>query len=111
MVTQFVGKREAERITGLSHETLKKYRLQGVLIEGIHWVRQNQRLILYNALLLSNFIQNRNDPNQHGIAIEHYLRSLPSQAKVRSRKIAYSTLAHEVLYQQLQPAEEDANAI
>ena len=89
MVTFFVGKREAERISGLSHETLKKMRLNGDLRENIEWVRQNPRCVLYNALLLSSFIQNRNQPDQHAIAVEKYLASLPhNQPKTRGRKAA-----------------------
>lgn len=85
----FVKKREAERITGLSDETLKKYRFKGDLREGIEWVRQNSRCVLYNAPLLVSFIQNRNQPEQHAIAVEKYLASLPhNQPKTRGRKAA-----------------------
>ena len=35
-------------VIGLSHHTLKRYRLQGILIEGIHWIRVNPRCIRYN---------------------------------------------------------------
>lgn len=87
MVTRFVNKREAERLTGLSHETLKKLRLSGELTEGIEWVRQNSRSILYNAYLLTDFFQNRNDPAAHQRAIANYLASLPeNQPKSRGRR-------------------------
>lgn len=78
MVTQFLGKREAERLTGLSHETLKKYRLNGILTEGIHWIRINPRVVRYNAMLLLDFLQNRNDRNAHQRAIGNYQASLLS---------------------------------
>lgn len=85
----FVRKQEAENIAGLSGETLKKYRLRGDLREGIEWVRQNSRCVLYNAPLLVSFIQNRNQPEQHAIAVEGYLASLPhNQPKTRGRKAA-----------------------
>jgi hypothetical protein len=87
MVTRFVRKREAAQLTGLSEETLKKLRLNGELKEGIEWVRQNSRCVLYNAPLLIDFIQNRNDPAAHQRAITAYLASLPSnQPKTRGRK-------------------------
>lgn len=87
MVVQFVGKREAERLTGLSHETLKKLRLRGELTEGIEWVRQNSRCILYNAPLLIDFLQNRKDPAAHQRAVTAYLATLPSnQPKARGRR-------------------------
>lgn len=88
MAVQFVGKRDAERLTGLSHETLKKYRFDGKLTEGIHFVRQNQRLVLYNAALLADWIQNRADPQAHQRAIDNYLISLPSNQPVRRRRAA-----------------------
>lgn len=56
MVYYFVGKREAEQLTGLSHETLKKLRLNGKLMEGADWVRQSSRSVLYNAPLLLDFL-------------------------------------------------------
>ncbi len=87
MVYYFVGKREAEQLTGLSHETLKKLRLNGKLMEGADWVRQSSRSVLYNAPLLLDFLQNRNDRAAHQRAIENYLASLPSnQSKVRGRR-------------------------
>ena len=86
MVT-FVGKREAERLTGLSYETLKKYRLSGLLLEGIHWIKLNSRVVRYNALLLLDWIQNRNDPQAHQRAIDAYQASLISnQPKGRGRR-------------------------
>ena len=87
MVYYFVGKREAEKLTGLSHETLKKLRLSGKLTEGADWVRQSSRSILYNAPLLLDFLQNRHDQAAHQRAIENYFHSLPSgQSKARGRR-------------------------
>lgn len=92
MVFYFVGKREAERLTGLSHETLKKLRLTGKLTENVEWVRQNSRSVLYNAPLLLSFLQNRHAPSAHQRAIEAYLASLPSnQPKTRGRRSANSS--------------------
>lgn len=77
-MTQFLKKREAERLTGLSHETLKKYRQKGLLIEGIHWIRVNSRVIRYNSALLLDFLQNRSDGAAHQRAIDIYQASLLS---------------------------------
>lgn len=86
--TQFVNKREAERLTGFSYETLKKYRLSGLLIENIHWIKFNSRVVRYNAPLLLDFLQNRNDPQAHQRAIESYQTTLPSNQR-KSRRGLY----------------------
>ena len=40
---------------------LKKYRLQGDCIEGIHWVRINSRCVRYNLELIQDWLPNRNE--------------------------------------------------
>ncbi|PSB05736.1 hypothetical protein C7B76_30910 [filamentous cyanobacterium CCP2] len=75
---QFVKKREISKLTGLSGATLKKYRLSGLLSEDIHWIRINSKLILYNAPLILDWLQNFNDPQAHQRAIEAYLTTLLS---------------------------------
>ncbi|PSB60833.1 hypothetical protein C7B61_16845, partial [filamentous cyanobacterium CCP1] len=45
---RFVKKREISKLTGLSGDTLKKYRLSGLLCEDIHWIRINSKVVLYN---------------------------------------------------------------
>jgi hypothetical protein len=86
---RLVNKREAAAILGISHETLKKYRLQenSSLIEGIHYHVWNSRVIRYNPDLLSDWGLNRNNPSAHQRAIEIYLASLPAnQPRTRGRK-------------------------
>ncbi|MEO0356477.1 MAG: hypothetical protein AAF268_16775 [Cyanobacteria bacterium P01_A01_bin.3] len=80
-MTQFVSKREAIQCLKLSSTTLKKYRLQGLLIEGIHWVRINSRCTRYNLDLVKDWLQNRHDPVAHQRAIEVYQASLLSNQK------------------------------
>jgi hypothetical protein len=70
--SQFVDKREMSRLCGLSGDTLKKYRLQGLLIENIHWVRINARVIRYCAPLVLDWIQHANDAAAHARAIAVY---------------------------------------
>jgi hypothetical protein len=82
---RFVKKREISRLTGLSGDTLKKYRLSGVLSEDIHWVRVNAKLVLYNVPLILDWLQNINDPIAHQRAIESYLATLLSNQKKRLR--------------------------
>ncbi|MEA5448366.1 hypothetical protein VB780_07290 [Leptolyngbya sp. CCNP1308] len=85
-MNQFVSKQEALQYLNLSSTTLKKYRLQGLLIEGIHWVRINSRCTRYNLELIKDWLQNRHDPVAHQRAIEVYQASLLSnQRKVPQR--------------------------
>lgn len=79
---RFVGKREISRATGLSGDTLKHYRLHlGLLIENIHWIRINSKVIRYNLPLMLDWMQNRNDPVAHQRAIEQYFSKLPSNLR------------------------------
>ena len=85
---KFITKRQAEELTGFSCETLKKWRLSGKLIEGVHWIRvgNTQRVVRYNQSLLIDFLQNQQNPLAHERAIEAYLASLPShKPRKRSR--------------------------
>jgi hypothetical protein len=86
----FCNRLEATRATGLSHHSLKKLRLSGRLENGIHWVYVTSRTIAYNHDLLIDWVANRKNPAHHEIAIQNYLRSLPSsQPPIKSRaKIA-----------------------
>lgn len=80
---RFVKKREISKLTGLSGDTLKKYRLSGILSEDIHWVRINSKLVLYNVPLILDWLQNINDPLAHQRAIESYMSTLLSNKKKR----------------------------
>lgn len=87
MNIQFCNKNRLAETTGLSPETFKKYRLSGTWIEGIHWQRINTRCVLYNQLLIIDWIANRNDPKAHLRTIDAYQAALPSnQPKKRGRK-------------------------
>lgn len=78
----FVKKREISKLTGLSGETLKKYRLSGILSEDVHWIRVNSKLILYNAPLILDWLQNINHPHLHQKAIDSYQAMLLSSKKM-----------------------------
>jgi hypothetical protein len=83
---QFVGKREISKLTGLSGDTLKKYRLKGLLSQDIHWIRINSKVVRYNVPLIKDWLQNINDPQTHQRAIEAYLATLlssPGKSKKR----------------------------
>ena len=75
---KFVGKQAIAKLTGLSEETLKKYRLGGVWTYGtehIYWIRLNSRTVRYNYELISDWMQNCHDPMAHQRAIDFYLAS------------------------------------
>ena len=80
-MTHFASKQEASQYLNLSGTTLKRYRLQGLLIEGIHWVRINSRCIRYNLDLIQDWLHNRQGPIAHQRAIENYQASLLSNQK------------------------------
>ncbi|MEB3288921.1 MAG: hypothetical protein VKI82_03335 [Leptolyngbya sp.] len=81
---KFGTKHQAAALTGLSSETLKKYRLiDQTLLEGIHWVKLNSRTIRYNLTLLLDWMENRSDPAAHQQAIEQYLITKLSNQKKR----------------------------
>jgi tRNA(His) 5'-end guanylyltransferase len=85
-MVQFVSKQEATQSLKLSGTTLRRYRVQGLLIEGVHWVRVNSRCIRYNLELINDWLHNRHDPAAHQRAIEIYQASLLSnQRKIPQR--------------------------
>ncbi len=85
-MVQFVSKQEATQSLKLSGTTLRRYRVQGLLIEGVHWVRVNSRCIRYNLELINDWLHNRHDPAAHQRAIEIYQASLLSnQRKIPKR--------------------------
>jgi CHAD domain-containing protein len=84
-MVQFVSKQEAIHCLKLSDSTLKRYRLQGLLVEGIHWVRVNSRCTRYNLELIQDWLHNRHDPVAHQRAIEIYQAGLLSNQRKPSR--------------------------
>ena len=77
----FVSKRQATECLNLSGSTLKKYRLNGDWIEGIHWVRLNSRCVRYNLELIQDWLHNRENPTAHMRAISAYQQQLLSNQK------------------------------
>ena len=83
----FVSKRKATECLNLSGSTLKKYRLNGEWIEGLHWVCLNSRCVRYNLQLIQDWLHNRRNPEAHKRAIMAYQQQLLSSEKKKpSRK-------------------------
>lgn len=68
----FVSKQELSQKLALSDVTLKRYRLRGEWIEGVHWKRVNCRRVLYNLDLIEDWLHNRHNPNAHQRTIKIY---------------------------------------
>lgn len=87
MTTQvWTDKHKAENLTGFSWRTLRNWRLQGILKEDIHYKHVNKRKdVYYNLPLLQDYISNIGDLDAHQIAIDNYLRSLPSNQRRRKK--------------------------
>jgi hypothetical protein len=63
---------------GVSSDTLKSWRVKGLLPRGIYWMTlPNSVRILWVRDLVRDWIANRDSP-AHQRAIERYLASLPS---------------------------------
>ena len=83
----YSSKKEIIQQTGFSASSLKRFRLSGNWIEGIHWVRVGSRKTLYNRELILDWIATQNNAKAHQKAIESYLSQLPSnQPLKRGRK-------------------------
>jgi tRNA(His) 5'-end guanylyltransferase len=75
---RFVDRKEVTFHLKMKATTLRKYRMNGGLIEGIHWIKFNSRCILYNLELLQDWVHNQNDQAAHQRAIARYQATLPS---------------------------------
>jgi hypothetical protein len=82
----WINKRAAAKLLGISTHTLKLYRQRHWTL-GIHFQYLNSRTIRYHEGLLRDWFANISQPLVHQRAIEVYLGSLLSnQPKKRSRK-------------------------
>ncbi len=77
-MAQFVSKQQAVEQFNFGATTLKRYRTEGVWIEGLHWIKLNSRCIRYNLELIQDWIHNQEDPAAHQRAIDIYQARLLS---------------------------------
>lgn len=80
---EFVDKHQAAKIFGVQPGTLKKYRKEEKLVEGIHFVHLSAQTIRYNKVLLEDLVINWHDPIRHQQVVESYLAALPGNRKSR----------------------------
>jgi hypothetical protein len=71
---------QAARVLNCSKRTLETYRKNW--IEGVHYFRKAKGYC-YNRVLLEDWLKNQFDPNAHQIVIESWLRSQPSNQKIK----------------------------
>ena len=84
-MVSYLSKREMAKLLGVRPDTLKEYRKN--MIEGVHFIRPNSRVVRYNPELVSHWFANRQNPKIHQSVIDQYLASLPeNQPKKRGRK-------------------------
>jgi hypothetical protein len=84
-MSNFINKKTACLLLGVSSSTLKRYQRK-YWLEGIHFVRVNSRNTRYNEMLLRDWIENRYDPKNHQQTIERYQLSLQANQKNWKRK-------------------------
>lgn len=78
---QFIGKRKAAELLGVSVETLKSWRRKGLLRNGVHY-SGDEKFLRYNQQLLLDWFVNRfRDPEAHERAITNFLASLACNQK------------------------------
>jgi hypothetical protein len=74
-----VPTREMCAYIGVSTDTLKDWRVRGLLRQGIHWYTMpGSPNIIWIKDLVRDFLANSGEPDAHKRAIERYLASLPS---------------------------------
>jgi hypothetical protein len=84
--SNWLNKRTAAKLLGISPHTLKLYRQKHWTL-GIHYQYLNSRTIRYHEGLLRDWLANISEPQAHQRAKEIYVASLLSnQQKKRNRK-------------------------
>lgn len=81
----FVDSKTLQDKLGLTSHMQQTLRREGTIIQGIHYVEVNSRLILYNLPLMIDWLANRHDPSAHTRAITHFQASLLSN-RPKSKK-------------------------
>jgi len=65
-----------QKLFGLTANQLKTLRLSGDFVEGIHYVRINNKSVLYAVPVVENFIANRLEPKAHQVFCELWLKKI-----------------------------------
>jgi hypothetical protein len=73
-LTRLGDKHTAARMLDCGAGTLKNWRLDPTsgLIEGVHWIRPNQRVVRYRLGLLKHWFEHRHEPDFHRRLVEEF---------------------------------------
>ncbi|MBW4512478.1 MAG: hypothetical protein KME64_39205 [Scytonematopsis contorta HA4267-MV1] len=74
----FVSTSKIQERLDISAKALAEYINKGLLIGGVHYSILPGGHKRYNVELLTDWLANQQDPTSHQRAIDHYLKSLPS---------------------------------
>lgn len=86
-MVSYLTKREMAKLLSVHPDTLKDYRQE--MLEGVHFIRPNSRVVRYNPALVAHWFANRQNPAAHQRIIEEYLASLPENKPLkRGRKVS-----------------------
>jgi hypothetical protein len=77
-----INPQDAAKISDRKPDTLKRLRRQGDLIEGVHWVRENNRRVKYRKELLEDWAATRHDTHRHLAAIEEFERHQKARTSI-----------------------------
>lgn len=77
---EWVSAQGAFLITNYGEDKLKELR-ENVWMEGIYWRKVNSKVVLYNALLLRNWMVYGDSPEMLRRGEENWLATLPSNWK------------------------------
>ena len=78
---RWLNKADTAALIGLSPHTLRRYRENGTWKAGIHYSKLTQNSVVYNELLILDWVANRNNPAAHQRAIEQYLINLSANGE------------------------------
>ncbi len=73
---EFLKAKPLAQTLGVGVSTLKQWRKDDRLIEGVRFVRYSYNLLLYNVAMMINYIATRSDPQLHERQIQDYLKQL-----------------------------------
>jgi predicted site-specific integrase-resolvase len=71
-------------VVGVATHTIRRWREDGTLTEGIHYVRMSARTTLYNVPLIVDLIACAGDRVAHQRAVDAHLKGMLSNQKRRA---------------------------
>jgi hypothetical protein len=85
---ELVKAKTLSKMLGISGTSLKNWRREGLLIEGVHYFRHGYNLVLYSPDMIGHWMRTRKQPELHDRKIQEYLASLEPESPKGKRKAA-----------------------